>query len=135
VWEFPSSVAVLGPWQFFHGYCVLVSKRHANELHELSAEERTAFLGEMWILAAAIHRCVSPRKMNYELLGNQVSHLHWHLFPRFADDPEHLKPAWVALDRAERDAAERQRMERGPMTRKETISLLREGIERQLSSE
>lgn len=27
-----------------------------------------------------------PDKMNYELLGNGDSHIHWHLFPRYNGD-------------------------------------------------
>jgi diadenosine tetraphosphate (Ap4A) HIT family hydrolase len=33
-------------------------------------------------------------KMNYELLGNQVPHIHWHLVPRLAGDPEPRWPVW-----------------------------------------
>src|SRR5436305_10547991 len=77
VWQFPHSVALLGPWQFYHGYCVLVSRRHSTELSELDAAERRAYLDEMCLLAEAVGDCFRPRKLNYELLGNQVPHLHW----------------------------------------------------------
>jgi diadenosine tetraphosphate (Ap4A) HIT family hydrolase len=30
-------------------------------------------------------------KMNYDLLGNSLPHLHTHVLPRYADDP---KPGW-----------------------------------------
>jgi diadenosine tetraphosphate (Ap4A) HIT family hydrolase len=33
-------------------------------------------------------------KMNYELLGNQLPHIHWHLIPRLAQDPAPLEPVW-----------------------------------------
>jgi diadenosine tetraphosphate (Ap4A) HIT family hydrolase len=110
VWEFEHSVALLGPWQAYRGYCLLVSRKHATELSGLPPEERRAFLEEMCLLARAIEEAFRPRKLNYELLGNHVPHLHWHLFPRYADDPEHLKPVWLALDRADRDEAERRRL-------------------------
>src|SRR5437899_512684 len=42
----------------------------------------------------AAGRTLSPRKMHYELLGNTVAHLHWHLFPRYADDPNPTRPIW-----------------------------------------
>jgi diadenosine tetraphosphate (Ap4A) HIT family hydrolase len=32
--------------------------------------------------------------MNYEVLGNTVGHLHWHLFPRYEWDPNPKRPTW-----------------------------------------
>jgi diadenosine tetraphosphate (Ap4A) HIT family hydrolase len=126
VWQFPHSVAFLGTWQFYHGYCVLVSRRHATELNQLGTEERRGYLDEMCHLAAAIEKAFRPHKLNYELLGNQVAHLHWHLFPRDADDPQRLQPVWLALDRAERDAAEKLRLQTGPVERRATTAALRQ---------
>jgi diadenosine tetraphosphate (Ap4A) HIT family hydrolase len=130
--EFPHSVALLGTWQYYHGYCLLVSRRHAMELNQLDDEERRGFLDEMCRLARAIGDCFRPHKLNYELLGNQVPHLHWHVFPRYAEDPERLRPVWLALDRAERDEQERRRLETGPVDRAATLKALREQISREL---
>ncbi len=124
VWQFPQSVALLGPWQFYTGYCVLVSRVHAAELHQLAAPQRSAFFEEMVTLSHAIANAFTPRKLNCESLGNQVPHLHWHLFPRRADDADTLKPVWLALDRAERDEREKQRLQTGPMPRAEIASRL-----------
>jgi diadenosine tetraphosphate (Ap4A) HIT family hydrolase len=124
VWNFPHSVAVLGPWQFYTGYCVLVSREHAAELSGLGSR-RAAFLDEMATLAAAIESCFRPHKLNYELLGNQVPHLHWHLFPRSADDPDRLRPVWFALEKADADPAERRRLETGTVSRAECVARLR----------
>jgi diadenosine tetraphosphate (Ap4A) HIT family hydrolase len=123
--QFPHSVALLGPWQFYHGYCILVARRHATELSGLDDAERRAYLDELCLLARAIEACFHPHKLNYELLGNQVPHLHWHLFPRNRHDPDRLRPVWLALDRAERDAAERHRLLTGPLDRAETAARLR----------
>ena len=35
-----------------------------------------------------------PEKMNYELLGNGDTHLHWHLFPRVTGDTPQKGPVW-----------------------------------------
>lgn len=130
VWTFPHSVALLGQWQHYAGYCVLVSRTHASELSQLPDAERRAYLDEMCVLAKAVEEVATPRKLNYELLGNQVPHLHWHLFPRREDDPDRLKPVWLALDRAERDSAEKRRLEIGPEPRTETTRRLRAALER-----
>jgi diadenosine tetraphosphate (Ap4A) HIT family hydrolase len=125
VWQFPHSVALLGPWQYYQGYCILVARRHATELNQLAEEERAAYFREMCLLAKAIGAAFRPRKLNYELLGNQVPHLHWHLFPRYDHDPEVLKPVWTALERADRDEKERERFQTAAVGRTEVICLLR----------
>ena len=40
---------------------------------------------------AALDEHFEPVKLNYELLGNSLPHLHTHVMPRYADDP---KPGW-----------------------------------------
>jgi diadenosine tetraphosphate (Ap4A) HIT family hydrolase len=128
VWAFPHSVALLGPWQFYRGYCVLVSRRHATELSGLAATERQAFLDEMCSLARAIEVGFRPHKLNYELLGNQVPHLHWHLFPRYASDPDRLRPVWLALDRAEREEQARQLLTTDPADRPAITAALQRSL-------
>jgi diadenosine tetraphosphate (Ap4A) HIT family hydrolase len=125
VGQFKYSVALLGPWQYYHGYCILIARRHAVELNHLSLDERRGYFDEMCLVASAIEGAFKPHKLNYELLGNQVRHLHWHLFPRRANEPDVLKPVWLPLDRAERDAGERQRLQTGPISRAETTALLK----------
>jgi len=125
VWSFPHSVALLGTHQFYRGYCVLIARRHATELSGLPDEVRRAYLDEMCLLARAIEDCYRPHKLNYELLGNQVPHLHWHLFPRYKDDPDLLRPVWLALDRAERDADLKDRLEKGTEERGAIAAALR----------
>ena len=128
VWQFPHSVAILGPWQYYQGYCILVARTHATELSQLPDAERVAYFNEMCVLARAIGKAFHPQKLNYELLGNQVPHLHWHVFPRYDHDPEALKPVWLALDRAERDESERQRLRTGFGSRSHSAELLQEQL-------
>lgn len=42
----------------------------------------------MSIVAEAVSKAFNAEKMNYELLGNGDTHLHWHLFPIRKDDIE-----------------------------------------------
>ena len=129
VWEFPHSVALLGPWQYHTGYCILVARAHAVELHHLPDSVRRGYLEEMCLVARAIDECFRPRKMNYEALGNQVAHLHWHLFPRRHDDPDALKAVWLGFERAERDAGEKHRLQTGALSRTEITARLRKTLQ------
>lgn len=102
--ELETGYVVLGDHQFFRGYTLFLCKEHKYELHELDADFRTKFLVEMAEVAGAVYRAFQPKKLNYELLGNSDPHLHWHLFPRHANDPEPVSPVWkidLALRRAE----------------------------------
>lgn len=108
---------------------MLIARQHATELSQLPDLERRAYLDEMCRLAVAIEKCFQPHKVNYELLGNQVGHLHWHLFPRYAEDPDRLRPVWFALERAEHDEVEKHRLQCGPRDRWATIELLRKFLE------
>ena len=131
VWQFPHSVALLGPWQYHTGYCVLVSRSHYSELHQLPIAERSAFLAEMVLLSQAIAVTFEPRKMNCELLGNQVPHLHWHLFPRRHDDPDTLKAVWLGFERAEHDETEKQRLQTAAIAPSEITRRLRGTLKEQ----
>lgn len=92
--ELESGYAVLCDNQFYRGYTIFLAKRCVPELHELPGRERSLFLDEMAVVAEAVYRAFMPRKLNYELLGNGVPHLHWHLIPRYDDDPKPRWPIW-----------------------------------------
>jgi diadenosine tetraphosphate (Ap4A) HIT family hydrolase len=89
-----TSRAYLNEDQFFAGWVFVVLKRHALELYDLEPQERASLIEEVSRVARALADVYRPVKMNYELLGNQVPHIHWHLVPRLADDPEPGWPVW-----------------------------------------
>ncbi|MDQ3815594.1 MAG: HIT family protein, partial [Armatimonadota bacterium] len=95
--ELETGFAVLGDSQFFRGYCLLLCKTPATELDELPAATRLKYLEEMALLAQAVRTVVQPHKLNYECLGNLVPHLHWHVFPRYADEAHPEKPVWLCM--------------------------------------
>lgn len=65
--------------------------RHVAEPTELTDDEAASYGREVLIVGRAIERAFAPVKMNYNLLGNSVPHLHTHVVPRYADDP---RPGW-----------------------------------------
>jgi diadenosine tetraphosphate (Ap4A) HIT family hydrolase len=69
------------------GYVCVVGKRHVVEPFQLPSAEMTAFWSESMSVARALHELLRPLKMNYEIHGNSIPHLHLHLYPRFRGDP------------------------------------------------
>ena len=119
---------VLGDHQRFQGYTLFLCKRHVTELYQLPWGFRTRFLQEMSLVAEAVAAVYHPEKMNYELLGNGDTHLHWHLFPRVSGDTPQPGPVWW-LPREEmwNDAYRPSREQLAERTRQ-----LRDEIERRL---
>jgi diadenosine tetraphosphate (Ap4A) HIT family hydrolase/predicted kinase len=76
------------------GYCVVIWRgRHVSDPTELSADEATKYFDEVLRVARAVERIFKPVKMNLEMLGNSLPHLHTHVVPRHLDDGEPGHPA------------------------------------------
>jgi diadenosine tetraphosphate (Ap4A) HIT family hydrolase len=94
IFEFSDSILYLNEDQLFRGYAILEYREHVKELFDLSGEARGILMGHLCQAAKALQKVFSPDKMNYELLGNKVPHLHWHIVPRFKSDPAWPEPIW-----------------------------------------
>ena len=68
------------------GYVCVISKIHAVEPFDLPRDNQVSFWMDTMAVARAITSVLSPIKMNYEIHGNTLPHLHMHLLPRQAED-------------------------------------------------
>lgn len=88
--------------QRFRGYCILrFTAREETVLEALDAGEYAAFMADLRRAGLALRRALRPDHMNYELLGNSDPRLHWHIVPRYRDDPRWGQPIWEGWPRAE----------------------------------
>lgn len=94
VMELKTGYVVLGDYQFYRGYTLFLCKKHVTELHQLPSKLASLYLSEMMIVAKAVWQAFGPEKLNYELLGNSNPHLHWHIIPRYKNDPQKDSPIW-----------------------------------------
>jgi len=78
--------------QFVPGYCVLLCTRHVAEPYQLSPAEQVCFFQDLVRAMQALDRVFTPVKMNVNLLGNLVPHLHAHLLPRYYGDSAPGRP-------------------------------------------
>jgi diadenosine tetraphosphate (Ap4A) HIT family hydrolase len=74
------------------GYACLVFKRHAVEFHDLTLLEGAAYMRDIQALSAAVARVTNAVKINYEVHGNSIPHLHMHFFPRYRGDAFENRP-------------------------------------------
>lgn len=113
VQEFPNSYLYLGEHQFYRGYCVLVTKEHYHEMTDIPLVLRNDIFFEMMKAHEVIEKVFRPKKMNMCSLGNVVSHIHWHFFPRYADDQNFQSPPWLQMhlfDQAKPSQHEREKL-------------------------
>ncbi len=76
------------------GYTIAVWRgRHVADATELAEDETTAYFSEVLRVARAIGAHYRPLKLNFDILGNTVPHLHTHILPRYADDGAPMEPA------------------------------------------
>ncbi len=93
--ELTHSYVILNRDQFFPGYTLLFTKNHVTELFHLDRELRAALVEEVSSVAQALYTVFTPAKINYELLGNMVPHIHWHIVPRFSSEALWPRPIWA----------------------------------------
>ena len=107
------SHVTLADEQAYRGYCILLLKDHHEQLDTLPPDRQRRLWDDVTRVAAALRRELDPVRINYACLGNFVSHVHWHVIPRHADDPEPRNPIWVRPLSERRKAlpsAERERL-------------------------
>jgi diadenosine tetraphosphate (Ap4A) HIT family hydrolase len=68
------------------GWSCLVLKPHVIELYELSDEDSAAFMRDARVASLALKKVTGAVKLNYEIHGNTIPHLHMHLYPRQIGD-------------------------------------------------
>ena len=90
------TLVVLGDNQGLPGWCVLILKRHEEHLADLPIDEQMALFREVAMVGNAVRAVCQASRVNYECLGNQVAHIHWHVIPRYsaAVDPDPTSPVW-----------------------------------------
>lgn len=90
--ELPHSWLSAEPVECLKGACHVIAKKHAVELYDLDDQELLGFMKEVQRCARALQTVTGAVKINYEIHGNTVPHLHIHLYPRTLDDPFPGKP-------------------------------------------
>ena len=69
------------------GRCIVAYKDHVSEIVNISEEERNRYFADVTKAANAIHKAFGPKKVNYGAYGDTGCHLHFHLVPKYEDDP------------------------------------------------
>ena len=92
--------------QTYHGRCLVAYKDHVDDLNLLSDDDRNAFMADVARVTHAMHKVFNPDKINYGAYSDTLSHLHFHLIPKYQGGPDfggvfQMNPKKVYLTEAE----------------------------------
>ncbi len=65
------------------GRCVVAYNEHGIDFHQLTANQRDAFMADVAAVGNAIEKAYCPAKINYGMYSDTLSHLHMHIVPKY----------------------------------------------------
>lgn len=74
--------------QTYHGRCLVAYDKHVDDINLLSDEERNAFMADVVHATRAMQKVFNPVKINYGAYSDTLSHLHFHLVPKYEGGPD-----------------------------------------------
>jgi diadenosine tetraphosphate (Ap4A) HIT family hydrolase len=99
LWRDSLCRVVLADEADYPGFLRVILDAHVREMTDLAVAEREALMKVVFACEAALREVMAPDKVNLASLGNVVPHLHWHVIPRFGDDPHFPNPVWGVRQR------------------------------------
>ncbi len=96
LWQDTRCRVILANEPDYPGFLRVILNAHIKEMTDLPAADQMALMRVVWVAESALREVLAPDKINLASLGNVVPHLHWHVIPRFADDPHFPNPVWGA---------------------------------------
>jgi len=94
IWQGDDSRIILIDDPFLPGFCRVIWNRHVSEMTDLSFVERELLMTLVFAVEDAVRHVMRPDKINLASMGNMVPHLHWHVVPRYSDDPFFPATIW-----------------------------------------
>ncbi|MDP1924183.1 MAG: HIT family protein [Thiobacillus sp.] len=94
LWRSDLCRVVLADEQDYPGFLRVILSAHVKEMTDLPVADQLNLMRVVFAAEAALREVMQPDKINLASLGNVVPHLHWHVIPRFADDPHFPNPVW-----------------------------------------
>jgi diadenosine tetraphosphate (Ap4A) HIT family hydrolase len=89
----------------YPGYCRVILSAHVREMTDLDPGAIARVMGVVLAVEDAQRAVLAPLKINLASFGNLTPHLHWHVIPRWADDPHFPQPVWGLRQREPAAAA------------------------------
>jgi len=94
LWEDSRCRVVLVDEPGYAGFCRVIWKSHTAEMTDLAEADRMHCMRIVFAVESVLRELLAPDKVNLASLGNFTPHVHWHVIPRFRDDPHFPQAIW-----------------------------------------
>lgn len=86
------------------GYTRVIWQRHVAEMSDLKTADQQLLMQAVLTVESVQRRILGADKVNLASLGNMTPHLHWHVIPRWQDDPWFPDSIWASKREREPDS-------------------------------
>lgn len=83
----------------YPGFCRVIWQAHVREMTDLDPLSRQKLMAIVFAVESVVRSLFNPDKINLASFGNVVSHVHWHIIPRWTDDRHFPEPVWGSVHR------------------------------------
>lgn len=97
VWSNPLLRVIDADDPVYPGTMRVVLNRHVTEMTDLAEADQQQVMRATFCVERTMRDVLNPDKINLAALGNMVAHVHWHIIPRWKDDPHFPQAIWAAL--------------------------------------
>lgn len=78
----------------YKGYCRVELIKHTKEMTDLDESLQLNIMRSVFKVEEILRKIFNPEKINLASLGNKMPHIHWHIIPRFKEDPHFPNSHW-----------------------------------------
>ena len=93
----------------YPGTTRVVLNRHVAEMTDLAESDQQHVMRAVFCVERVMRDALEPDKINLAALGNMVAHLHWHIIPRWKNDPHFPQAIWATVPESAPDQQVAQR--------------------------
>jgi diadenosine tetraphosphate (Ap4A) HIT family hydrolase len=94
IWSDNILRVVLLDHQDYKGYCRVEFISHIKEMTDLDETLQFKVMRCVFKVEEVLRKIFHPEKINLASLGNKTPHIHWHIIPRFKEDPHFPNSYW-----------------------------------------
>ena len=72
----------------------VIYQKHIKEMSDLNPTQRHQLMDFVYLVEEVQREVLEPVKINLAQFGTMVPHVHWHIIPRFKEDPHYPDAVW-----------------------------------------